>query len=333
MNLSESTPQMPEATPFTLSPARELVLDFDLHQSPNKFYHRECRKLLLDAFPGAHAIEFDGRLLVYRFHQLPPKPWPKKIAGVPCYFTDHDNDLGPIVSLIRRRDFSRIRLSQHLDLRNNEAAVHLVFDLVKDFFMHRAISITEIQFWGRLVIIVLEGKKDDTIFSTGRLLQSVAQCNCFYLFEEQMSRPGALSTFQHREKFESRNTPFENTVIPGSPSKFNGLSLTAETKLGDSIFLDSPFSGFLEGTTLCHATLRVPTSDDPSAPQQSTWIRCQWHYMGQGSGKAMSDIICGSPIWNKEHKVQGLFRYAPTLGVFMDSCLSVAADELFSDGE
>ncbi|KAL2849274.1 hypothetical protein BJX68DRAFT_237826 [Aspergillus pseudodeflectus] len=322
---------MPEIPPFRLSPARELVFDFDLHQSPNRFYDRECRKLLLDAFPGAHAIEFDDRLLVYRFSQLPPKPWPKKIAGVPCYFTDHDNDLGPTVSLIRRRDFPRTRLAQHLDLRDNEAAADLVFNLVKDFFKQRAIPITEIQFWGRLVIIILEGKEDRSIFGTGRLPQSGARCNCFYLFDEEMSRPGSLSAFQHQENVEFRNKPLENTVIPGPPSKFNELSQAPETKLGDSIFLDTPFSGFLEGTTVCHAVFGVPTSDDPGATQQSTWIRCQWHYMGEGSGQAISDKICGSPIWNKEHKVQGLFRYAPTSGVFVDFCMSVAADELLSE--
>jgi hypothetical protein len=332
MNLSWSIPQMLEAPPSRLPPAREFVFDFDLHHSPNKFYDRECTNRLLEALPNAHGIEFDGRLLVYRFHQLPLEQWPIKVAGVPCYFTDHDNDLGPLVSLIRRRDFSRIHLSHHLDFRDNEAAVNLVFNLVKDFFMPHAISITEIQFWGRLVIVVLEGEKDKDVFGTGRLPQSVAQCNCFYLFEEEMARPRSLLAFQHRDDTESCDEPFEKTVFPEPPSKPTKLLRAAETKLGDSIFLESPFSDFIEGTTLCHAVLLVPTSDDPIAPQQHTWVRCDWHYMGQGSSRAMSDEMRGSAIWNKEHKVLGLFCYAPTSGVFVDFCMSVAVDDLLSRG-
>ncbi|KAJ0415689.1 hypothetical protein BJY00DRAFT_326822 [Aspergillus carlsbadensis] len=431
MNLAESMVQMPEASPSSIPPASELVFDFDLRESPSKFHDRECRIRLLDAFPTAHAIDFDDRLLVCHFRQLPPKPWPQRVAGVPCYLTDHDNDLGPFVSLIRRRDFSRIQLSQHLDLRDNEAAVDLVLDLVRDFFMQRAIPVTEIQFWSRLLIIVLEGGNDESFFRHGRLPQSVAQCNCFYLFDEEMARPSwrSLSTVQrqsasvsgdpiddtsHRllrsgvilssgqqssqagseiltssgillrnhlgneyltvaahgfptemdgavyqpnhpgriigqvsqrfphtdvalvkldDAVQFRSEASENEqVIPGRPAKFTGLSRAAETKLGDDTFLDSPFSGFLRGTTLCHADLRVPTTDDPVAPRQHTWVRCQWHYMGQGSSRAMSGGMCGSAVWNKEHKVQGLFRYAPTSGLFVDFCMTVAVDDLLSKG-
>jgi hypothetical protein len=31
---------------------------------------------------------------------LPAKPWPKKIAGVPCYLTSDPDDQGPIIPIL-----------------------------------------------------------------------------------------------------------------------------------------------------------------------------------------------------------------------------------------
>lgn len=138
-------------------------------------------------FPGTQGVDFDERILVFHLDQLPAKPWPKKIAGVPCYLTTDSNDPGPIIPL-RFRSRSRVQVAKDLDLRNNETSMDLIFDFVRDFFAKTNISITEIQFWGHIVIIVLEDElsKDEILQAVPR---SVAQCNCFYLFESMMGRP------------------------------------------------------------------------------------------------------------------------------------------------
>ena len=180
---TETTPNLPAS--------RQIIFEFDLRKSPSKFFEPSSNRYLLSVFPGAHRVDFDERVLVYYFTTLPPKPWPKQIAGVPCYLTDNEHDLGPSIP-IRRPGRSRITLSEHLDLRDNEPAVGHVFNLVKDFFAHTSIPITEIQYWGHVVIIVLEAAGDaDDILS--KVPRSVAQCNCFYLFEEEMCRPRSLS--------------------------------------------------------------------------------------------------------------------------------------------
>lgn len=413
---TETTPNLPAS--------RQIIFEFDLRKSPSKFFEHSSNRYLLSVFPGAHRVDFDERFLVYHFKTLPPKPWPKQVAGVPCYLTDNESDFGPSIP-IRRPGRSRIALSEHLDLRDNEPAVDLVFNLVKDFFAHISIQITEIQYWGYVVIIVLEaaGGVDDLL---SRVPRSVAQCNCFYLYEEEMCRPRSLSALRMKaaspradqvdnsqyqilrpgvslssgkdldkdfERLSSSgvlikdnlgvqfmtvaahgfpgsplgakvyhpnhagnkigevimglthtdvglvrldpgvefiNEPFENTIIPTPPFKFAGFSRAAETRVGDNIFLDSPFSGFLEGTRSSHSLLCVP-SDDPLEPEQ-LWIRCQWHYMGQGSHEAIVDGVCGSAIWDRNHKVVGFFRYAPTSGLFVDYSLSIAADHLLDKG-
>ena len=54
------------------------------------FSESHILKLLIDLFPTTQAVEFDDRILIFRVEVLPPKPWPKRIAGVPCYLTDYE---------------------------------------------------------------------------------------------------------------------------------------------------------------------------------------------------------------------------------------------------
>jgi hypothetical protein len=414
----EPDPQASLTPGNTLPSSRQIILPFDLRQNSLKFYETESSRLLFQIFPGTQRVDFDDRVLVYHFDQLPAKPWPKKIAGVPCFLTADPNDQGPIIP-IRYRSRSKITVSENLDLRDNEAAVGLVFDLVRDFFAKTDISVTEIQFWGHIIIIVLENEdnKDETL---GAVPRSVAQCNCFYLFESMMARPSKLSAlrlkaasvtqtddsrydtmrpgvmlssgkhpeegweiltssgvlvkdplgheymtvaaygfpgfpfdgkvhYPHssdralgeavielshtdvalvklRQGVEFINEPFENTLVPATPFKLAGIARAAETRIGDAVFLDSPFSGFVEGTRGAHSQLRVP-SDDPLEPEQ-IWISCQWDYMGQDSNQAMADGVCGSAIWDRNHRVLGFFRYAPSSGAFLDWCMSISADHL-----
>lgn len=64
-----------------------------------------------------------------------------------------------------------------MDLRDNEAAVDLIFDLSRDFFVNVRIPITEIQFWGHLVIIVL-GRNTGEEFLRA-VPKSIARCQFF----------------------------------------------------------------------------------------------------------------------------------------------------------
>ncbi|KAJ5609271.1 hypothetical protein N7528_009838 [Penicillium herquei] len=400
---------------------RQIILPFDLRQNPSKFLEPGSRQLLLDVFPHIQNVEFDERVLVYHFDQLPSKPWPKKIAGVPCFLTADPNERGPMIP-IQHQSHSNINLSNQLDLRDNEAAMGLIFDLVRDFFNKVEIPITEIQFWGHIIIIVLEneGEKDKTLKAVPK---SIAKCKCFYLFESIMGRPRNLSarplkeasiekddsTYQtmrpgvmissgkhpiegHEmltssgvlvkdrigneymtvaahgfpgypfdgnvyhphfpgtvvgevimeishtdvalvkltEGIEFINEPFENTLVPIPPFKLAEFARAVETRIGDNVFLDSPFSGFVEGTRGAHSLLRIP-SDNPHGPEQ-IWIKYKWDYMGQGSNESMVDGVCGSAIWDEKHRVLGFFQYAPKSGSFVDWCYSISADHLLDQG-
>ncbi|KAJ9483242.1 hypothetical protein VN97_g10173 [Penicillium thymicola] len=422
-SLSNPTPPQDEKNwrfdlRIPLPSARQMFMPFDLREYPSKFLEPANNNLLFEIFPKTQAIEFDDRVLVYRFDELPPKPWPRQIARVPCYLTNDPHDNGPMIP-IRHRSRSQIVLSPTIDLRDNEPAANLIFDLTQDFFMKANLPITEVQFWGHLVIIVLETEPDN-VEVLQAVPKSIARCQCFYLFESEMERPTQLSaqrlkqvtpatidntqykvlrpgvvlssamnnqgqefhtssgvlvqdTNGHRymtaashgfpeegkvyhptasgleigeptielthtdialvklnDGVEFVNEPFENTVDPRGPFTLGDFVRAGETRHGDDIFLDSPFSGFISGTRLAHSICRIP-SDDPYEPRQ-IWIRCHWVYLGQDSANEIVDGVCGSPIWDENNRVLGFFRYAHTSGVFKDHCLIVAADHILDKG-
>jgi hypothetical protein len=98
-----------------------IILPFDLHKNPEKFHERANHDLHFEVFPDTQMVSFDGWVLVYCLLSLPPKPWPRKIAGVPRYLTTDPNNLGPVIPT-ERRSRSRITVSDDLDFRDNEEA-------------------------------------------------------------------------------------------------------------------------------------------------------------------------------------------------------------------
>ncbi|PLN84868.1 hypothetical protein BDW42DRAFT_24929 [Aspergillus taichungensis] len=417
-DILSSSASSPEASSLA---SRHVILPFDLHQDPSQFHEKSSFDLLLGLFPGTQTVQFDDYTLTFRFLELPAQPWPKTVAGVPSYLTADLNDQGPTVPL-SHWSRSRVLIQRHLDLRRNDAAVGLIFDLVRDFFFKNQIAINEIQFWGNFVIIVLDRESDEVLNAVPR---SVAQCPCFYLFETEVRstrgspvfrtkpsfpshllddteyqklRPGVMlsagkprdgdvevlsssgilvrdksgrgymtaaahafpdgnfgSTVYHPrfsdtplgriETTETNtnialvrlandvrfvNEPFENTVTPGPPVKFKEFARAASTRLGDSCRMDTPSSGYVEGTKRVHAIRKLPSvcADEP----KDMWIPVDWLYMGQGSSMALSSEGAGSVVWNKENQITGFFRCAPQSGIFKDYAQVIAADNLIDDG-
>ena len=132
------------------------------------------------------------------------------------------------------------------------------------------------------------------------------------------------------EGVEFVNVAFENTLVGGPPVQLRQFARANETQTGSFIYMDNPFTGYIEGTHGPRAILRVP-SDDPYEPEQR-WIKTRWDYLGQGSNQRMGDGMCGSVIWNDRDMVVGFFRYAPTSGHFVDWCLSVSAEHVIDHG-
>lgn len=407
----------PEPPPWRVKshvpPSRQVLLPFDLQTDPHQFRIAANRELLWEVFPNTVRLGFERKILMYQLLSLPPHPWPQRIAGVPCYLTTMPGDLGPLPP-IDRPGGSRIRLDHDHDLGDDRTRARQVFDLIKSFFTEIRTSITELQYWDRVVVIVLE--HDGVDLST--VPKSVSRLPCYYVFESEMHRPRNLAAFRSldpssdgpdsgsyevlrpgvmlgsgrvedgkmltssgvlvRDRMGNKymtvashgfpegsrvyhphgggrevgepimeithtdvalvkltteafvNEVFQNTIIPGPPVRLEEFVRSGDITTGENVFLDSPFTGYVEGIVGPIGELRIP-GDDPHEPKQR-WIKCRMDYFGQDSRQQLPDGVCGSAIWNKNGQVAGFFRYAPKDGHFLDYAYSLAADELMDRG-
>lgn len=160
---------------------RHVILSFNLRNNREAFSKDENTEVLYCLFPGVKCLSFDGHFLLFCLKELPPKPWPITVAGVPPYLTTDMDDDGPLPS-IKRPAKSNIRLSHELDYSGD---LEHVFSLIQDFFANASISATEIQYWNSFVIVVLEHRRADLAL----VPRTVARCPVYYLFEDEMGRP------------------------------------------------------------------------------------------------------------------------------------------------
>ena len=101
-------------------------------------------------------------------------------------------------------------------------------------------------------------------------------------------------------------TTFATSDAPVEP--FNKLGDIEEVRLGDPIFMDTPFNGRCEGMVMKMDWLRIPT-DEPA--DNTHYIIGAFLYFGNG-GDTLFEGCCGGVIWNTNHDVLGQFRFQET---------------------
>lgn len=62
----------------------EIILPFNLRTSLPEFLWSESQATNRH-FSNRAKVEFDDMTLTFRVQVLRPKPWPERVAGVPCY--------------------------------------------------------------------------------------------------------------------------------------------------------------------------------------------------------------------------------------------------------
>ncbi|KAJ6190478.1 hypothetical protein N7519_000499 [Penicillium mononematosum] len=112
------------------------------------------------------------------------------------------------------------------------------------------------------------------------------------------------------------------------PTQLQDFVSIDDLKISANVYMNSPFTGYSEGTCGPHGRLRVPSND----PSQHKWVKTRWCYMGQGFAETLQDGVCGSAIWNDGGNAIGFFRYAARSGQFRDWSLCIGADYLIEHG-
>lgn len=125
------------------------------------------------------------------------------------------------------------------------------------------------------------------------------------------------------------NETFEHDIHPHGV-RLSSFVAPGTMKIGDFVWMDSPYTGLLDGTFQGIAKSRLQNHDG----KEHRWIKTMWIYDGQGCHDALERGICGTPVWTKDNgegQVLGFFWMAMKDGMFKDWCLSIAAEEFMGD--
>ena len=111
-----------------------------------------------------------------------------------------------------------------------------------------------------------------------------------------------------------------------TPTILNEICDPRQLKIGTTVFMDSPFTGFVEGMVVSRSRCRVP------AGSEHWWIRLEWVWMGQNWQDANPDGCCGSPMWDADGRVVAFFRYLIIEGPYAGYGVGISAIELEESG-
>ncbi|KAK2777182.1 hypothetical protein FQN52_003207 [Onygenales sp. PD_12] len=235
-----------------LLPLRHISLLFDLRDDPDAFYEAENREVLESIFPGTYGLAMDGMFLYFLQTKMPPKPWPKTVAGLPPYFApevSRQHTPSPTGTPVSRRNGSIADDQNGLDMKDWEP----LFQAVKNHFRDQGISITEVMYLNSYVVIVLEHR--DVDFT--KLPYKAANITCMYVFDDEIGRPAAtlparcLTDLTPGNPDESEYSTLQpglrltSTYLPSKPGMF--LSTTAGVLVRDKIgneFMTAASHGF-----------------------------------------------------------------------------------------
>ena len=146
-----------------------------------------------------------------------------------------------------------------------------------------------------------------------------------------------VAVIQLEKGVEFVNEPFENSV--GVVPKFKRLLGEVENdelKPLDTLFLNSPYTGNMEGMFVASSFRPETTGRRPHRTEVGIeFITYQWFYTGQveeSGWKELPDGMCGSAIWNDEGVITGFFQYHISLGALSGLAVSVSAREVVKTG-
>lgn len=167
----------------TLAP-RHIVLPFNLLYEPRAIYNEGNFETLCRIYHSTCRVSLAGDILVFYVTVMPPRPWPKTVAGVTPHFM-----IPPGPSALRTPQAFNVvgdneSVGPDLDCRGLVDWKPL-FTFVRDYFETIGVPITEVIYRSDSTLIVLVSRDTDP----RKLPRSVANTRCGYVYDDQMGRP------------------------------------------------------------------------------------------------------------------------------------------------
>ena len=177
---------------------------------PNPDELRELSKL----FPSTFAVEVEPPFIIFRVHNLPPKPWPLTVAGLPIWFTTEESGGTFDKGLLGRGP----KLFNDMSFIDDDCSMDFLAEVISAF-QQRKIPVSEILWCFGYFRIVISDK-----LNLKSLPFLIAKCPAFYRESSDVETPDASAM---------RNKVPDGTIIDDS------TYLTATSVLRPGILLGS----------------------------------------------------------------------------------------------
>lgn len=345
-------------------------------------------KIILDLFPTAFKLSLQNPFLVVTCVQLPPKPWPLTVAGMPLYLTTDPNATPLKLGLGAKG--SRLNIDD--DFKRYDQPTLETFKKVFEALDERGIHLIRLQWVGWRFLGFLSGDApsdwratfpafingltmgylfseeaieekalqlkvpsgrsyDNAVYSdhlrpgvmfageqgTSQLLTTSGVCvkspsGRQYITCATHGFPGGkgaevyhptagaerigcfvkqfwdsdIGLLELNPSLRYDRETFSTTEYLAKP--FRKLVNSFSLRIGDTIHLNTPVNGHIEGTILKIDVLRLP-QDEPADSTEYIVGHCA--YFGNGS-ETLFDGCCGGAIWTDEFDVVGQFRFMMT---------------------
>jgi hypothetical protein len=137
--------------------SRHVTLDFKLFDRESGYimYAKDSQtKTLYALFPNVVEISIRPPIILFKFKQLPPKPWPLTVAGISCVFTDNDEYTGEVVGWPAVRAAGTIDLRPAVDFDDTtDGFDHL--HKIMDWYNNQKLKIFEVRSFGAYLQVVV----------------------------------------------------------------------------------------------------------------------------------------------------------------------------------
>lgn len=163
---------------------RHILLPFNFRVNWRAILSERNTRTLGRIYPGTQQVDLVGQVLIFTVADMPPRPWPKTVAGVTPHFTPASGPstmsrpygfsiLGPDASVLPGKD------GRHMD------DWRPLFMVLRAHFERIGVPITEVIYRWEYIVIILESRDADV----KKLPRSVTHIRCLYLYDDEMWRP------------------------------------------------------------------------------------------------------------------------------------------------
>ena len=227
--------------------------------------------------------------LIVRVTNLPPKPWPLTIAGLPLYLTrnldDNPMNWGDSAS------GAKLQIpTAELGLWRTPSLDSMV--LIFEAFAELGVRVERVQWFGIGFKIVAASWPSFTEWRR-RLPRAINGLMVGYGFGEEVGRE-----------------PVREDAEDGNTVDFGGLGDLASVAVGEDVYMDHPCTGRVDGKLIAIEVLRLPVDE---TNEKIGYTVSRFAYFGNGNG-GVEEGCCGAVLWDERQNVLGQFRSAGNNG-------------------